>query len=62
LPDPTWPLSKKVPSKAIATVNKRMTEVLEKPLKSGRGPYLTLMPAQNLAVIFLFMVLCTATV
>jgi len=33
-------------------VNERMTEVLKKPLESGRGPFLALMPVEKLAVIF----------
>ena len=53
LPDPNGLLSEKVPSEAIAAANKEVTKVLEKPCqgsKSGRGPYLTLTPAQKFVI------------
>ena len=52
LPDPNGLLSEKVPSKATAAA-KKVTKVLEKPCqgsKSGRGPYLTLTPAQKFVI------------
>ena len=49
--DPTGPLSEKIPSKAIVTVNQKVAEVLEKQGgKSVRGHYHTLTPAQKLIV------------
>ena len=51
LPDPTGPLSEKIPSKAIVTANQKVMEVLEKQGgKSIRGHYHTLTPAQKLTV------------
>lgn len=53
LPEPSGSLSKSVPSGAIATANKEVTEVLEKPCggaKSGRGPYITLTSAQKFTI------------
>ena len=51
LPDPTGPLSKKIPSKAIVIANQKVTKVLEKQGgKSVRGHYHTLTPAQKLTV------------
>lgn len=47
LPDPTGPLSEKVPSKVIVTANPKVTNT-GKLLKSIRGPYLTLTPEQKL--------------
>ena len=54
-PDPTGPLSEKIPSKTIVTVNQKVTEVLEKQGgKSVRGHYHrvmhTLTPAHKLTV------------
>ena len=53
LPDPSGPLSGKVPSEAIAAANKEVTKVLDKSCKddkSGRGPYLTLTSAQRFTI------------
>ena len=47
-PDPTGPLSEKIPSKAISIANQKVMKLLEKP--SARGPYHTLTPAQRLTV------------
>ena len=50
LPDPTGPLSENVLSKAIVEANEKVTKLLEKPIKSARGPYHTFTPAQKLTI------------
>ena len=39
LPDPRGPLSKKVPSTAIASANEEVKSVVQQPAKRARGPY-----------------------
>ena len=48
LPDPTGPLSEKIPSSTIATVNAKVTSAVERPAGAGsRGPYSHLTPEQK---------------
>ena len=51
LPDPSGPLSKQIPSTAIASANVKVLEALkehgEEKKKRPRRPYLLLMPSQK---------------
>ena len=48
VPGPEGPLRSSVPSEVIATVNKRVREVIDKSSDGKRGPYLSLTSAQKL--------------
>ena len=50
MPDPTGPLSKKVPLKAMVEANEKVMKLLKKPIKSARGLYHTFTPAQKLTI------------
>ena len=48
LPDPTGPLSIKIPSSTIATVNAKVVTAIERPTANGkRGPYTHLTPEEK---------------
>ena len=48
LPDLTGPLSVKIPSSTIATVNAKVVSAIERPTTNGsRGPYSHLTPEQK---------------
>ena len=51
LPDPMGPLSKKIPSSTIATVNAKVVSAVERPAGAGsRGPYSYLTPEQKYCI------------
>ena len=43
-------MSREVPSGAIAAANQKVSETIEKPLRSTRDPYLKLTPAQRFTI------------